>query len=119
MLVSYKTIGNNIKKARKAAGLTRAQLAEELDYSNMHMGRLERGERPVSLEMLAKLTVVLRVPLNDLLRGCVDGETFSDAPAPSAAELVARIARIADGCDMETCRLIIAVCRALVRTKKR
>ena len=118
MLVSYKTIGYNIKKARKAAGLTQAQLAEVLDYSNLHIGRLERGERPIGLEMLARLALALHVPVNDLLRGSVDGETFGGEPTPSALEMGLSLARIADGCDQQTRREIVAVCQALVRVKK-
>ena len=46
MIVSYKTIGQNIRAARKAAGLTQEQIAEQLRMSQLHFGRLERGERP-------------------------------------------------------------------------
>ena len=61
MLVSYKTIGQNIRAARKAAGLTQEQVAERLRMSQLHFGRLERGERPASLEQLAQVAGVLQV----------------------------------------------------------
>ena len=53
MIVSYKTIGQNIRAARKEAGLTQEQIAERLKMSQLHFGRLERGERPASLEQIA------------------------------------------------------------------
>ena len=44
MLVSYKTIGRNIRRVRVAAHLTQEQMAEKLKMSQLHFGRLERGE---------------------------------------------------------------------------
>ena len=49
MRVSYKTIGRNIRSARLDANLTQEQTAEKLKISQLHFGRLERGERPASL----------------------------------------------------------------------
>ena len=57
MLVSYKTIGLNIRSARREAGLTQEQIAERLRMSQLHFGRLERGERPASLEQIAQVAL--------------------------------------------------------------
>ena len=54
MYVSYKVIGRHIRDARKAKGLTQEQFAERLGLSTLHYGRLERGNRRVSLEQLAR-----------------------------------------------------------------
>ena len=62
MIVSYKTIGSNIRSARKEANLTQEQIAEKLKMSQFHFGRLERGERPASLEQIAQIAQVLRIP---------------------------------------------------------
>ena len=70
MLVSYKVIGRNIRQARAKAGLTQEQTAERLKISQLHFGRLERGERPASLEQLARIAQVLGVPTASLLIGC-------------------------------------------------
>ena len=77
MIVSYKTIGQNIRAARKEAGLTQEQIAEQLRMSQLHFGRLERGERPACLEQIALIAQTLRVPLASLLNGCVMEENFS------------------------------------------
>ena len=65
MLVSFKAIGSNIRAARKAQGLTQEQAAELLKMSQLHFGRLERGERPASLEQLARIAQVLGIEVDD------------------------------------------------------
>lgn len=89
MEVSYKTIGSNIRKARKAMHLTQAQTAEKLGMSPLHYGRLERGDRNVSLAQLAQAASVLHTPFHALLAGSVADEngivqqisnTFFDIP---------------------------------------
>ena len=81
MLVSFKAIGRNIRAARTALDITQEEAADRLKISQLHFGRLERGERPISLEMLAQIASVLDVSLSALLNGCMIGEDFSSARA--------------------------------------
>ena len=118
MLVSNETIGNNLRKARKQAALTQAALAEQLGCTPLHMGRMERGERPASLENLAKMARTLNVPLSALLSGCVDDGSRFDAPSQSAEELAESVKRIADGCSAQLCRMMTDVCRTMARAEK-
>ena len=46
MLVSFKAIGRNIRAARTALDITQEEAADRLKISQLHFGRLERGERP-------------------------------------------------------------------------
>lgn len=75
MLVSNVIIGRNIRAARVAAKLTQEQMAEKLKLSLLHYGRLERGDRIISIEWLAQIAHVLDVPFFSLFRGC-----FMDSP---------------------------------------
>ena len=118
MLVSYKTIGCNIRSARKSAGLTQEQTAEKLKMSQLHFGRLERGERPASLEQLAQIAQTLRVPLATLLNGCVMEEDFSIQPDDSARALGDAIAHLASGCPPKTRRLMRALCQTVAENDK-
>ena len=81
MLVSFKAIGRNIRAARTALDITQEEAADRLKISQLHFGRLERGERPISLEMLAQIASVLDVSLSALLNGCMIGEDFPSARA--------------------------------------
>jgi len=118
MIVSYKTIGSNIKNARKEANLTQEQIAERLKMSQLHFGRLERGERPASLEQLAQIACALHVPLNALLNGCAMEESFSGIPEDSAQELGQSIAKLANGCSPKTRRLMYTLCQAVAENEK-
>lgn len=118
MIVSYKTIGQNIRQARKDAGLTQEQIAEMLKMSQLHFGRLERGERPASLEQIAQIAKTLGVPLSSLLNGCVVGESFSTQPDESAQALGKAVAKLASGCSQKTRRLMAALCQAAAASEK-
>ena len=118
MIVSYKTIGKNIRAARKEAGLTQEQIAEQLKMSQLHFGRLERGERPASLEQIALIAQTLRVPLASLLNGCVMEENFSTEPDDSAQALGKSVASLASGCSAKSRRLMHTLCQAVASSEK-
>lgn len=113
MLVSHKTIGRNIRKARDAAGLTQEQIAEKLGISQLHFGRLERGERPASLEQLANIARVLRVSTAALLRGCIIEETLLVNADQDAQTLSSAIGHIAQGVSPKARSLMLDVCRVI------
>ena len=47
ILINYLTLGKHIKAARKAKHITQEMLAEKMDVSVGHVGKIERGD-PVS-----------------------------------------------------------------------
>jgi len=118
LIVSYKTIGSNIRSARKEASLTQEQIAEKLKMSQLHFGRLERGERPASLEQIAQIAQVLDVPLASLLNGCVINETFVHQPDDSAQALGKSVTRIASGCSPRARKLMLTLCQAVAANEK-
>lgn len=118
MLVSYRTIGLNIREARKEAGLTQEQIAEKLKMSQLHFGRLERGERPASLEQLAQIALTLDVSLASLLNGCVVEESFVTPPDDSAQALGKSIAKLSSGCTSKARRLMFTLCQAVAASDK-
>ena len=118
MIVSYKTIGSNIRSARKEANLTQEQIAERLKMSQLHFGRLERGERPASLEQIAQIAQVLGIPLSALLNGCVVGESFVTSPDDSAQALGKSVSRLANGCSPKARRLMLSLCQAVAANEK-
>ena len=70
MSVSYKVIGRHIQEARKRMKLTQREIAEKLNMSDTYYGKIERGECRTNLERLAQISVLLNVPLEDLISGC-------------------------------------------------
>lgn len=117
-LVSYKTIGRNIREARMEANLTQEQTAEQLRISQLHFGRLERGERPASLEQIAQIAHVLGVPVASLLNGCVVNENFDIQPEEGAQSLGKAVASLANGCSSKSQHLMYSLCQAVATSDK-
>ena len=113
VLVSFKVIGRNIRKARVQAGLTQEQTAEKLRISQLHFGRLERGDRPASLEQLAGIARVLNVPTAELLSGCIIEESFVAEADSSAQAFASAMGHIAAGVSPEARRLMLALCKTV------
>lgn len=118
MLVSYKTIGRNIRQARVQAGFTQEQTAEKLKISPLHFGRLERGERPASLEQLARIAQVLRVPIAFLLNGCILEEIFTTPTDDSMEAFSQSIAHLANCCSPKSRELMLSVCKCIAENDR-
>ena len=61
--VIKKIIGNNIYKLRTASGMTQAELAEKLNYSDKTVSKWERGEAVPDISVLMDITDFFNVPL--------------------------------------------------------
>ena len=118
MHISYTTIGRNIRTARQQAALTQEALAERLKISHLHFGRLERGERPISLELLAQMAQALGVSLSTLMCGCVAGEDLTLGPNGDAQALGQSVAELAAGCSQRTRDLMLTVCKSIAESEK-
>lgn len=67
-------IHENIKKARKAAGVTQKELAEIIGVYQKDISRWESGERTPSVEALAGICKALKVSANVLLETGIKDE---------------------------------------------
>ena len=76
-LINYRLIGKHIKIARKARHMTQEMLAEKMDVSLGYIGQIERGDKLLNLERLAQVCLILQVPIEDMIAGCVDQEKES------------------------------------------
>lgn len=59
-------LGKNIQKFRKAQNLSQNELAELLDISREHLAKIETAKRNISLQLLFKLSDVLKISEKDL-----------------------------------------------------
>ena len=62
-----KTIKNNLVKYRKQAGLTQAQLAQKLGYSDKSVSKWEREEGVPDIYILKEIADLYGVTVNDLI----------------------------------------------------
>lgn len=67
MAIEYTVIGRHIRAAQKQKRLTQEDVADMIDMSPAHFGKVERGERPVNLQRLSQLSQALDVPLEKLI----------------------------------------------------
>lgn len=75
--INYKLLGQHIREYRKARGMTQADMAEALGYQDeSNYGKLERGDRGISLKKLAEVCIILSVPLETMLEGCLVHEAI-------------------------------------------
>jgi len=69
MVALDRTFGANLRRCRKAAGLTQEQLAHLAGLHPTYISLLERGQRNPGFEITLKLIGALDIEANDLYRG--------------------------------------------------
>jgi len=67
--MDYLALGENIRKARKAANLTQEKLSEYVSLSPAFISQIERGTRTPSLETVCGISATLGVSVDGLLNG--------------------------------------------------
>lgn len=62
------SLGEGIRLARKAQGISQEKLALVAGVDRSYMGRVERGDNNVAVLTLLKIALALDVSMSDLLR---------------------------------------------------
>jgi transcriptional regulator with XRE-family HTH domain len=62
----YRVLGEAVRVRRKKARLSQEQLAEKADLTRNYIGDIERAEKKITLETLAKLAKALKCRVRDL-----------------------------------------------------
>lgn len=60
--------GNNLRRLRKAKGLSQEEFAEECGISRAYYGKIERGENSTSIQKCADIASALGIPISELFR---------------------------------------------------
>jgi transcriptional regulator with XRE-family HTH domain len=66
---ALRLLGERIREARKALGLSQEELALQADIDRSFMGQVERGQRNISVMTLLRMARVLEVNLGSLCEG--------------------------------------------------
>ena len=72
-------IGNQVKRAREAAGLTQEKFAERVSLASKNVSAIERGAAGFSVPTLLRFCDVLGVSSDELLFGDRNQSTGNDA----------------------------------------
>jgi len=102
----FARIGNNIRKYRKARGMTQEQLAEASELSAYFVGSIERGPATVSVRSLEQVARALRVPLRDL---------FQFSEDVGREDVLREVIEYARGASLEELRVVVMLCRLIRR----
>lgn len=60
--------GNKVRAERTKQGLSQEQLASRAGVHRTYVGMIERGEKNITLENIAKIAGALNIALSDLVR---------------------------------------------------
>ena len=63
-----KMIGNRIREARTAKGMSQLQLADAIQVSPIHISNIEMGKKDFSISILIKIAETLQVSTDQILR---------------------------------------------------
>lgn len=121
MSIEYKVIGRHIRAARTNKQMTQEAVAEAIDMSCAHFGKVERGERPINLQRLAQLSALLEIPLEALVEGAVvadGGVSASHGNLPDRSGFMDAMESIAKGCSESSLRLMLRLCAAVAEEDK-
>ena len=70
MYFDQEAFGKRLKELRNIKGMTQEELAEKLNISREHLGRIERGKYGCSIDLLIELSFTLNASTDYLLLGC-------------------------------------------------
>lgn len=65
--IDWTSIGMRIRILRKQKNLTQEQVANKLHITSQYFGYIERGQRPISLELLYAITQIFDCNFCDIL----------------------------------------------------
>ncbi len=101
--MDYYKIGQQIRKIRKAHGLSQEELAEKINISTTHMSHIETGNTKLSLPVFVDIATVLEVRTDDLL-------DFT----PHAAKSVAseEVTSVLENCNAKQARVIADIVKS-------
>ena len=105
MALDYSIIGERLKKARLAKGLTQEQLAEELDVSVAFLSRAERGNVKINLARITQICDILEVSISNVLTGTVSN---------SKDYLTEDFSNLLKNCPPEKLKLIYDIAKVII-----
>ena len=122
MSIEYRVIGRNIRAARKAKKMTQEAVAESIDMSPQHFGKVERGDRKINLHRLGQLSMLLEVPIEALVTGSVVADDNAHVPAghiERSEEFLESVETLSKGCSEKALRLMLRICRDIADEDKK
>lgn len=112
-LIDNKAVGRRLRLRRDALGITRDKLAEAIDVTPKFVQDIEYGNKSMSTETLARLSEVLGLTTDYILKGIVD-EEGQDIERQAVKNNILGSLKVYDN---EQLKIMDQVCRLLVEGK--
>ena len=84
-------VSNNLVRLRKASGLTQADLAKQINYSDKAISRWEKGEVIPDLETIYALSEVYHVPVSAITEKAPEKEEPEEPPSAVRQKVLSQI----------------------------
>ena len=107
--LDFMPIGQDIKRARKAKGMTREQLSEIIDYVPRHIQAIENEGQAPSVDLLFQLAQMLDIS--------IDRHIFKDSDTAKSS-IRRRVDALLDGLDDKDLVLIEATAKGIHKAKE-
>ena len=101
--MDYYAIGQQIRKSRKARGLSQEQLAEMVNISTTHMSHIETGNTKLSLPVLVDIANALDVRTDDLL----------ERSQYTTGNAVEEIEAMLESCSAQEAKVVVDIVKAV------
>jgi len=112
-LIDNKAVGRRLRLRRDALGITRDKLAEAIDVTPKFVQDIEHGNKGMSTETLARLSEVLGLTTDYILKGIVD-EEGQDIERQAVKNNILGSLKVYDNDQL---KIMDQVCRLLVEGK--
>ena len=112
-LIDNKAVGRRLRLRRDALGITRDKLAEAIDVTPKFVQDIECGNKGMSTETLARLSEVLGLTTDYILKGIVD-EEGQDIERQAVKNNILGSLKVYDNDQL---KIMDQVCRLLVEGK--
>lgn len=112
-LIDNKAVGRRLRLRRDALGITRDKLAEAIDVTPKFVQDIEYGNKSMSTETLARLSEVLGLTTDYILKGIVD-EEGQDIERQAVKNNILGSLKVYDNDQL---KIMDQVCRLLVEGK--
>lgn len=105
--MDYKLLGQRIRSARLAAGLSQEQLAEMVGLTSQHISHTEVASTKISLPSLVKIANALHTSVDKLL---------SDSVRDPKSHLLADVQSVFADCDPDEMYVMLEAANAVKRS---
>ena len=94
--MDYTYMGKQIRRYRRARGMSQMALAEALGLSAAHVGHIERGSRHASLETVVAISSQLGISLDVLIFPCAASTSNDDQRIHQLRQLLLSMGELID-----------------------